>query len=407
MSYELFIARRIIFGSSGHARISRPVIRLAILSVALGLAVMIVAVTVVTGFRNEIEKKVTGFNAHLRINNFDNNNSYEETPFEKDQPFYNVIKKNQDVKHIQAYATKAGIIKTRTEIEGILLKGAGPDFDWSFFNDKIIEGKPFMPDGKTAGKDVLISKNTATLLQLKNGDPVLVYFIQQPPRVRKFNISGIYQTGLEEFDNLYMICDIAQVQQLNDWTPGQVAGFEVTLHDFEKLDEVAPLIYNQVGFRFNTRTIKELYPQIFNWLELQNINVYIIISLMILVAGINMISTLLIIILENVSMIGILKSLGAKDISIRKVFLYMASFLVGSGMLAGNIIALTLCGLQYYFGIIKLPQESYYVSVVPVNFSIGYIALINAGTLLACMAMLIIPSMVVSRISPVKAIRFD
>jgi len=407
MNYELFIARRIIFGSADQNRISRPIVRLAILSIALGLAVMIVAVMVVTGFRNEIEKKVTGFSAHLRINNFDNNNSYEETPIDRNQPFYSLIRNNPDIEHIQVYATKAGIIKTNTEIEGILLKGVGNDFDWRFFNDKMVAGKPLVIRDSVHSKEVLISKNTASLLHLKVGDPVVVYFIQQPPRVRKFMISGIYQTGLEEFDNLYMLCDIGQVQQLNDWKPDQVAGFEVLLRDFKKLDEVSPVIYEQVGFKFNTETIKELYPQIFNWLELQNINVYIIISLMVLVAGINMISTLLIIILENVSMIGILKSLGAADLSIRKVFLYMAAFLIGFGLLAGNVIAVTLCGLQYYYGLVTLPQESYYVSVVPVNFSLPYLLALNAGTILACMIMLIIPSMVVSKISPVKAIRFD
>jgi lipoprotein-releasing system permease protein len=242
---------------------------------------------------------------------------------------------------------------------------------------------------------------------LKVNDPLVVYFIQQPPRVRKFHIRGIYQTGLEEFDNLYMLCHFVQVQKLNDWKPDQVGGFEVMLRDFEELDHVAKVIYNEAGYQFNSQTIKELYPQIFNWLDLQNINVYIIIALMVLVASINMISTLLILVLENVSMIGILKSIGARNVSIRGIFLYMAFFLVGAGMVAGNIIALTLCGLQYYYGIIKLPQESYYVSVVPVNLSVAYLLAVNAGTLLCCMLMLLVPSMVVSKISPVRAIRFD
>lgn len=406
MNFELYIARRIIFGSGDQQRISRPVVRLAILSVALGVAVMLIAVMVVTGFRNEIEKKVTGFNAHIRINNFDNNNSYEETPFDRDQPFYKLIKENPEVKNISAYATKAGIIKTASEIEGILLKGTGDDFNWDFFKDKIRSGKIFSL-GESKSDSVLISANTARLLKLETGDPVIVYFIQKPPRVRKFFISGIYETGLEEFDNLYMLCDLRQIQQLNDWEPGQIAGYEVMLKDFSKVDAVAPVIYNQAGYHFNTQTIRELYPQIFNWLDLQNMNVYIIISLMVLVAGINMISTLLIMILENITMIGIFKSLGAADVSIRKIFLYMAAFLVGFGMLAGNFIALTLCFLQLKFGFMHLPQESYYVSVVPVNFSFAHLAAINAGTLVICLLMLIIPSSVVSRISPVKAIRFD
>jgi len=407
MNYELYIAKRIIFGGVSQNRISKPIVRLAVLSVALGLSVMIAAVMVVTGFRNEIEKKVTGFSAHIRINNFDNNNSYEETPVSSNQAFYHSIKNKPQVKNIQVYATKPGIIKTSAEIEGILLKGIGADFDWTFFRDKMISGSDWENDPAGHGDDVLISKNTADRLKLQVNDPLVVYFIQQPPRVRKFNIRGIYQTGLEEFDNLYMLCDLAQVQKLNDWDSLQVGGFEVMLRNFDELDQVAKVIYSEVSYRFNSQTIKDLYPQIFNWLDLQNINVYIIIALMVLVASINMISTLLILVLENVTMIGILKSIGASDVSIRRIFLYMAAYLVGAGMLTGNIIALTLCGLQYHYGLIKLPQESYYVSVVPVNLSVISLLAINAGTLLCCMLMLIIPSMVVSKISPVRAIRFD
>lgn len=407
MNVEFYLARRIVFGDGLNSRLSNPVIRLAMISIALGIAVMLISVMVVTGFRNEIEGKVTGFNAHIRINNFENNNSYEETPLEKNQPFYQSIRNNPAVKHIQVYANKAGIIKTETEMQGIILKGIGPDFDNAFFKTKMVEGSFFnlMPDKKS--DKVLISKNTATLLKLKVNDPVLVYFIQQPPRVRKFNVSGIYQTGLEEFDNLYMLCDIAQVQQVNDWSKTQVAGFEVMLKDFKDLEKETPKIYKTIGFQFNAETITDLYPQIFNWLELQNINVYIIISLMLLVASINMVSTLLILILENVGMIGILKSMGANDFSIQKVFLYMAAFLIGIGIFAGNVFALLLCYLQYTFGFLKLPQESYYVSVVPVNFSLTPILALNAGTMLICMLMLIIPSFIVSKISPVKAIRFD
>lgn len=407
MNLERYIASRIIFGVADENRISKPVVKLAILSVALGVAVMIISVMVVTGFRNEIEKKVTGFNTHIRINHFDNNNSYEETPVDRNQNFYQGIKKNSAVQHIQVYATKAGIIKTSSEIQGILLKGVGSDFDWSFFKDKMISGQLFSVSDTLVSNNVIISRKTARLLQLEVNNPLVVYFIQQPPRVRKFTICGIYETGMEEFDDLYMLCDLAQVQQLNDWNKNQVAGFEVLLHDFAQLDQVAPEIYKTVGFRFNSSSIKELYPQIFNWLELQNINVYIILSLMLLVAGINMISTLLILILENVRMIGILKSMGADDLSIRKIFLYMASYLIGFGLLAGNILALTLCGLQNQYGFFRLPQESYYVAVVPVNFSLTHLLLINAGSLIICVLMLIVPSMVVSRISPVQAIRFE
>src|SRR6185436_9721091 len=247
----------------------------------------------------------------------------------------------------------------------------------------------------------------ANLLNLKVKDNLFVYFIQKPPRIKKFVIAGIYETGLDEFDNIYVFCDIANIRQLNDWTHDQVGGFEVMLKDFDKLDKAGQKIYNETGFKFKTETIKELYPQIFNWLDLLNINVIIIIVLMIVVAGINMISTLLIIILENTPMIGIMKAMGAEDISIRKVFLYVAVYIITIGLIIGNAFAFILCFLQWKFGWVALPQESYYVSVAPVDFSYLNILLLNIGTIILCSLMLVVPSMLVTKIQPVKAIRFD
>lgn len=407
MNYELFIARRIVFGTGKRRAISRPVVKIALISIALGIAVMIVAVMVVKGFKKEITEKAVGFGTHIRISNFDSNFSLEEEPVDKNQPFCKKLKSDADVKNIQVYATKAGIIKTAEEIHGVVLKGIGADFDKSFFCDKIKEGKIFQVNDSLKSDSVIISSGISNLLRLKLHDDLVVYFIQQPPRIRKFKIAGIYETGLDEFDNMYVFCDIAQIQKLNDWTDEQVGGFEVLIHDFKNLNRTAKKIYNETGYKFKTETIRDLYPQIFNWLDLLNINVIIIIVLMIAVAGINMISTLLIIILENTPMIGILKAMGAENFSIRKVFLYVSAYIITIGLLLGNFFALLICLLQWKYGWIKLPQESYYVSVVPVNFSWENILLLNAGTVLLCLLMLIVPSMIVTKIQPVKAIRFD
>ncbi|MBK8414503.1 MAG: ABC transporter permease [Bacteroidetes bacterium] len=407
MSYETFIAKKVLFGKSGKSRMANPVIRIATLGITLGMAVMIVSVMVVTGFRNEITAKVIGFGAHIRINNFDSNNSYEEIPIAANAPFVSKLKNNPNVKHIQIYATKAGIVKTNEEIQGIVLKGVDKKYDWTFFKDKLVSGKLPALNDSNEFNEVLISQKTANQLQLKAGDDMIVYFIQQPPRIRKFKITGVYTTGLDEFDNLYAFCNIDIIRKLNNWDKTQAGGYEILIHDLNKLDQVNDEIYKSAGFEFYTQSIREQYPQLFHWLDLQNINVIIIIGLILLIAGISMISTLLILILENTAMIGMLKSLGAGDRSIRKIFIYIAVPVIGTGIIAGNILGIGLCLLQWKFGLVTLPQESYYVSTVPVNFSIPHLILLNAGTILACILILIGPSAVISRISPSKVMRFD
>ncbi|MEO5569418.1 MAG: FtsX-like permease family protein [Bacteroidia bacterium] len=407
MNFELFIAKRIVFGAGDRKVVSQPVVKIALSSIALGIAVMIVSLMVVTGFKKEITNKAVGFGTHIRISNFDTNSSYEEQPVDKNQPFYEKIKSDPDVKNIQVYATKAGIIKTKEEIHGILLKGIGTDFDRDFFRDKLKEGTFFSVSDSGRSDKVILSSKVAALLNLQVNENLFVYFIQKPPRIKKFMIAGIYETGLDEFDNIYVFCDIANIRQLNDWTSEQIGGFEVTLKNFNNLDKAGKKFYNETGYKFKTETVKELYPEIFNWLDLLNINVIIIIVLMIIVAGINMISTLLIIILENTPMIGIMKAMGAEDISIRKIFLYVAVYIITIGLLIGNAFAFIISFLQWKFGWIKLPQESYYISVVPIDFSYINILLLNIGTIILCSLMLIIPSMIVTKIQPVKAIRFD
>ena len=408
MNFEFFIANRIFSKSKGG--FSRPIVRLGVISVALGLAVMIISVAIVTGFQEQVRRKVTGFGAEIQIGNFEVNSSYEATPINKNQPFYPFLDTVDGIRHIQVFAHKAGIIKTDDQIEGVILKGIGSDFDWSFFENKMRTGKAFEVNDTSRTDDVIISQSLATRLNLKAGDAVRMYFViksEMQPRGRKFNISGIYETGLEEFDKLYVLCDIAHIQKLNKWNKNQIGGFEVFIDDFDELDKMGEMVYQTIGYKLNSKTIKQLYPEIFEWLQLQDMNVLIIIALMVMVAGITMISTLLILILERTNMIGILKALGTKNVSIRKIFIYNAIYIIGKGLLWGNLIGVGLCIIQAQFGIFRLNQESYYVSHIPINLNLMPLLYINGGTLILCTLMLLIPTYIITKISPVKAIRFS
>ena len=406
MNFELFISGR-INGSSDN-KFSQPLIRVAVAGIALGLAVMIVAVAIVTGFQQQIRNKVIGFGAHIQIAYFDSNNSFEFKPVDRNQPFVRTLQQTKGIRHIQAFGTKAGMIKTKDQIQGMVLKGIDNDFDWSFFKNKLVEGSIFRVSDTAANDSVIISKSLAKLLKVHVGEALRMYFIvDNKARGRKFVISGIYDTGLAEFDLMYVYGDIGQIQKLNGWAKSQVSGFEVFITDFGQLNEMAAKVNDATGFDLKTQTIRELYPQMFDWLDLQDMNVIIILALMVLVAAITMISTLLILILERTQMIGTLKALGASDTSVRKIFLYQAALILGRGLLWGNLAGITLCLVQQQWGIIKLPQESYFVSVVPINLNLIYLAIINAGTLVVCMSMLVLPSYVISRISPIKAIRFN
>ena len=408
MAFEAFIADRFIKGTGNKKRLKQPVIRLAVISMALGVSVMIVAVMIVTGFKNQITAKVACFAAHIRLNSFESNNSLEEIPIDSQQPFLTSLKSLPGITHIQPYAQKAGILKTATEFEGIVLKGASPEFDFSFLKEHLVTGKIPNVLSDTMTFDVLASSNLCNKLQLKKGDSFLIYFLEKEKKVRKFTISGIYKTGLaEEFDDIYLFCDMRVIQKLNNWNNEQVAGFEIFTDNFKNAGKINEAVYQKTGYQFNSKTINEIYPQIFNWLELQNINVFIIIALMILVAGINMVSTLLIIILENTTPIGILKSLGATNRSVRIIFLRIGFYIILRGLFIGNIIGLTLCWLQSRYHIIKLPQDSYYVSSVPVNFSVPGLLSINILALSICFIMLIIPSNIIGKISPAKVLQFE
>ena len=407
MNYELLIARRIVFSGKDKSMISRPIVKIAVGSISLGFAVMIVALAIVTGFKKEIREKVIGFGSHIQISNYDENNSYETKPIDRHQPFEQALKSMPGINHVQVFATKAGIIKTKDELQGVVAKGIGSDFDWSYFGTKIVEGKNFVVNDSVKSDAAIISKNISKKLNLHVGDNLVMYFIQEPPRVRKFKIAGIYETGLEEFDERFVFCDIAHIQKLNDWNANQVGGFEITIKNFDDLDEIGKQVYSTIGSTLNARTIREIYPQIFDWLNLQDVNGIIIIVLMLIVAAINMISALIIIILERVVLIGTLKSLGAKGFSVRKIFLYVASFLIGKGLLWGNIAGIGLVLLQHYFHFIHLDQSSYYISYVPVNVSMFYLLILNLGTLTVCLAMMILPTLIITKITPLKALRFS
>jgi lipoprotein-releasing system permease protein len=408
LNFELFIAGRIV--SKSKANFSKPIVRLGIISVALGLSVMIISVAIVTGFQQQIRDKVIGFGSHITITNFQVNTSYEPSPVSVNQPFYSALDSIPGIQHIQVFATKAGIIKTDDQIEGVILKGIGSDYDWSFFDQKMVFGNRFQVNDTAITDDFIISKSLASRLKLKAGDPLRMYFVindEMQPRGRKFNISGIFETGLEEFDKLYVLGDIGHIQKLNNWNEDEVGGFEILIDDYSKIDEMGELVYNFIGYNFESKTIKQLQPQIFEWLSLQDINVVVIIALMVLVAGITMISTLLILILEKTNMIGLLKAFGTQNRSIRKVFIYNAVYIIGKGLLWGNLIAIGLCITQLKTGIFKLNQESYYISEVPVNLQFSHLFIINIGTLIICTLMLIIPTFIITRISPLKAIRYS
>ena len=414
LNTELFIAKRIFTDKTVKKGISQPIMSIAIIGMALGLAVMILSVAIVTGFKTEISNKVIGFGSHINVVNYDTNISFETEPINKEQSFYGDIKELVGIKNIQEFAIKAGIIKTKTDIQGIVLKGINSDFDWSFFDQNLVDGESFRITDSTKTNDILISKYLANALKLKVGDKITAFFIQDPPRMRPFVISGIYETSLAEFDERFAMVDIKHIQRLNEWNENQISGFEILINDFSKLDKMTEDVRDIVGFHFNpdgsklkVLSIKDKYSQIFDWLDLTDTNVWIILILMIAVAGFNMISGLLIIILERTNMIGILKAMGTKNWSIRKIFLYQSGFIVSKGLFWGNLIGLIICFLQVKFQIFKLDPESYYLAAVPINLNIWHVLALNAGTLIITVLMLIIPSYIISRLSPEKTIKFN
>ncbi|MEX0812132.1 MAG: FtsX-like permease family protein [Chitinophagales bacterium] len=404
MNIERFITKRLIFNKE--RSFSKFIIRIAIAAVALSMAVMILTISLVSGFQKEITDKIFGFWGHIHITEFGIGKS--EHPISINQVYYPHLDTLPEIKHIQVFAYKAGIIKTEDQIEGLVLKGVSSDFDWDFLNSEMESGKVLDVSKATVSSGILISSYTARRLNLKVGDKALAYFIQNPPRYRQLEIEGIYNTGLEEYDKMYALVDLRHIQQLNDWEEHMVGGFEVFLENPSELERISEyILYDVLGYDQMAQTIKEVYPNIFDWLELQNMNELIIILLMIAVAAINMITCLLILILDRTRMIGILKALGANNFQIRKIFLYQAAYILGFGMLAGNLLGIGIALLQMHFQFIQLDEASYYVSYAPVNLNILHLLLLNISTFLLCLLFLLLPSFLVAKIAPVRAIRVD
>ncbi|MGY5847716.1 ABC transporter permease [Salegentibacter sp. HM20] len=410
MNFELFVVKRLI-GAKGHkSSISAPIIKIAIAAIAIGVIMMLAAFATGFGLQQKIREKITAFNGHISISNFDNNSSQVSlTPVSKNQDFYPDFNIVEGVAHVQAVATKAAIVRTETDFEGIIVKGLGEDYNWSNFGEFLKSGK--LPDfSNNLNDEVLISSYLANRLQLKVGDKIPTYFLREEserPLLRAFEITGIYESGFKEFDELYVMADIRHIQRINRWNEDEVGGFEVFLEDFGDIDYKGQEIYENTDSFLDTQTITQKYYSIFEWVSLFDFNIALIIGIMILVAGINMITALLVLILERTQMVGILKALGTADWSIRKIFLYNAGYLIFLGLFWGNLLGLGLLLLQKHFKLFPLDPQTYYVTEVPVYLSWDYIIGVNLGTLLLCMLMLLIPSMIISRISPLKAIKFE
>ena len=435
MNLELFIVRKIAFSS--RKSFSAFIIRIAVAAVALSLSTMIIATSLVNGFQREIRNKVLGFWSHLEVIPFSLSKSLQEESIYRYQDFYKDKGVIPEAKHIQVTALKGGLLKTDSDFEGIVLKGVGNDFDWNNFKPYMRQGDTIAAETEQSKRDIIISKATADRLRLKVGDKLVVAFMGKSIRNRPFKVKGIYETGLDDFDKKYAMVDIGVIQELNNWGKDTVGGFEVFLKEQnlfksrgkayfltvfggllsketidemrqDPLEQIGENVYSRINnSKLDVQTIKNMNPGIFDWLDLQTMNELIILSLMVIVAAINMITALLILILERTNMIGIMKALGSNNLSIRRIFLYYSAFIIGIGLLIGNVFGIGLCLLEKYFHLIKLDQDSYYLSYAPVEINWGWIVILNIGTILITLLLLILPSILVSRISPVKAIRFE
>jgi len=412
LNYEFFIAKRIISSKAYKSSVSAPIIKIGITAIAIGIIVMLIAIATGLGLQQKVRDKVVAFNGHINITNYDSNVSDEsDIPIDIHQDFYPEFKTVTGVSHVQAVAKKFGIIRTTTDFEGVVLKGVGADYDWHYLEEFLVEGR--LPQySSEMSNDVLISSYLANRLDFKVNDSFQMVFgketAAQLPTIRQFTIVGIFNSGFQEFDKTFIIGDLKHVQRLNKWNANEVGNFEVFIEDFSDLDSKGVEIYQATPSLLNAETITQKYYSIFEWIKIFDSNTYGIIFIMIIVAGINMITTLLVLILERTQMIGILKALGSSNWSIRKMFLYNAAYLVGLGLFWGNLIGISLLVLQHQFGWLQFPNpEEYYMTVIPVHIALDYIILLNVGTFIACLIMLLIPSIIISKISPVKAIKFQ
>nr|WP_297912412.1 FtsX-like permease family protein [uncultured Allomuricauda sp.] len=413
MNFELFIAKRLITGKEHKISISAPIIKIAIAAIAIGLVMMLIAIATGVGLKRKIREKVAAFNGHIQISNYDNNTSEVSLePVSLNQKFYPKFENITGVDHVQAVATKGGIIRTEETFEGILAKGVGKDYDWTVFDEYLVAGRhPNYLD--TLNDEVLISQIMANRLGLELNDSFFSFFLKEGdpskiPNTRRFKIVGIYDSGFEEFDSTYVFVDIRHIQRMNKWKEDQVGNFEVFLSNFDDLETKTNEIYGKTLSELDTQNIKSKYFRIFEWIGLFDFNIGLIIGIMIIVGGINMITALLVLILERTQMIGVLKALGSANWSIRKVFLYNAAYLIAIGLFWGNLIGLGVLFIQQKYRIFKFPNpEEYYIDYIPVYINVYTIALLNLGVMVLCLLMLLIPSYIITRISPVKAIKFE
>ena len=410
LKLDYFIAKRLITTKDHKSSISAPIIKIAITAIALGMIMMMVSIATGMGLQQKIRQKVSAFNGHIIISGYnDNNSDVSTTPVSKKQNFYPKFTSIDGIAHIQAVASKAGIIRTETAFEGVIFKGVGADYDTANLKEYLVAGR--LPNFKsTLNEEVLISQYLANRLGLKNNDTFVTYFMKENGEgynLRNFKIVGVYNSGFQEFDATYVIGDIRHVQRINKWKPDEVGAFEVFVNDFTQIEQKGQEVYQETSSTLDSQTIVEKYYYIFEWLKLFDVNILVILIVMIAVSTINMVVALLVLILERTQMIGILKSLGANNWAIRKIFLYNAAYLIGRGLLWGNGIGLTLLLLQKYFGIIKLNPESYYVNEAPVDINLFYLLLLNIGTVVVCLVVLLIPSYIITKITPSKSIRFE
>ena len=411
MNLEYFIAKRLITARDHKSSISAPIIKIAIAAIAIGMIMMIISVATGIGLQQKIRQKVAAFNGHIIITNYDENQSQLSlTPISTHQDFYPKFKNVDGINHVQAVATKSGIIRTETAFEGIIFKGVGKEYRWNNLQEYLVSGK--LPNlNNQLNDEVLISEYLANRLNLKVGDKFNTFFMKedtnQKPNLRVFKITGIFNSGFQEFDSTYIIGDIRHIQRINKWESDQVGAFEVFVDDFNAIQEKGQEVYEKTGSTLDTQTIVEKYYYIFEWLKLFDFNIIVILVIMIAVATINMVVALLVLILERTQMIGILKSIGANNWAVRKIFLYNAFYLISKGLFWGNLIGVGMLLIQQNFGVIKLNPENYYVNEAPVFIDLGYIFLLNIGTILICLLILLIPSYIITKISPIKAIRFD
>ncbi|WP_293301243.1 FtsX-like permease family protein [Pedobacter sp. UBA4863] len=405
MNVEYFISNRISL--KAERTFSKLIVRIAIAGVMLSLAVMILSLAIIKGFKTEIQDKVRGFVGDVQIYRFDLNGSFEKSPFIANDTTINGLKNNPQIASFYPFTTKPAIIVANGEVEGVNYKGIDSTYNWAYIKKHLVSGNVIdFSDSTKGAQQILISEYTAKRLMLKTGDSFVMHFVQNPPRKRKLTIVGIYKIGIENIDKGFVIGDISLIRRLNNWQAEETGGIEVRIKDFKLLKTVADDVYSNLELRLKSRSVEESTPEIFTWLSLLDVNTKVLIILMLIVGVINMITALLIMILERTNMIGILKAMGMKNSSIRKIFLYNAIYLVGIGLFLGNILGLGLCFLQQYTHLFKLEQTNYYLDYVPIEVHFSDVLLLNLATVVICTLVLIVPSMLVSRISPLKAIRF-